>query len=96
MTARIQTRASFRPAYSSLWRSGELAHRVERAPSKLADCVLCPRDCHVERLADKFAVCRSGRYVRVGSYFPHFGAEDRLRGTRGSGTIFFSGCSDET
>jgi putative pyruvate formate lyase activating enzyme len=31
--------------------------------------------------------------VRVGSYFPHFGEEDCLRGTRGSGTIFFSGCN---
>ena len=93
MTSRIQTRAPFRPAYLSLWKSGELAHRVERALGRLADCVLCPRDCHVDRLADKFAVCRSGRYVRVGSYFPHFGEEDCLRGTRGSGTIFFSGCN---
>ena len=91
MTTRVQTRASFRPAYLSLWRSDNLAHRLERALSKLADCTLCPRDCHVDRLADKFAVCRSGRYVRVGSYFPHFGEEDCLRGTRGSGTIFFSG-----
>jgi putative pyruvate formate lyase activating enzyme len=31
--------------------------------------------------------------VRIGSYFPHFGEEDCLRGTRGSGTIFFSGCN---
>jgi putative pyruvate formate lyase activating enzyme len=89
----IQRRSSFRPAYLSLWRSGELVSRVERALSKLGDCVLCPRDCHVDRLADKFAVCRSGRYVRVSSYFPHFGEEDCLRGTRGSGTIFFSGCN---
>ena len=45
------------------------------------------------RLADKFAVCRAGRYVRVSSYFPHFGEKDCLRGTRGCGTIFFSGCN---
>jgi putative pyruvate formate lyase activating enzyme len=93
MTRRIQTRDSFCPAYLSLWNSGELARRVEHAVSKLADCTLCPRDCHVDRLADKFAVCRSGRHVRVASYFPHFGEEDCLRGTRGSGTIFFSGCN---
>jgi len=93
MTARMQARASFQPAYLSLWRLGELVRRVEAAVSKLADCTLCPRDCHVDRLADKFAVCRSGRYVRVGSYFPHFGEEDCLRGRRGSGTIFFSGCN---
>jgi len=93
MTATVQVRDAFRPAYLSLWQSGELAGRVERALSKLGDCVLCPRDCHVDRLANKFAVCRSGRYVRVSSYFPHFGEEDCLRGTRGSGTIFFSGCN---
>jgi putative pyruvate formate lyase activating enzyme len=93
MASAIQRRSSFRPAYLSVWQSGELVARVERALSKLGDCVLCPRDCHVDRLADKFAVCRSGRYVRVSSYFPHFGEEDCLRGTRGSGTIFFSGCN---
>jgi putative pyruvate formate lyase activating enzyme len=102
MARAIQQRSSFRPAYLSLWQSGELVGRIELALRKLGDCVLCPRDCHVDRLADKFAVCRSGRYVRVNSYFPHFGEEDSLRGTRGSGTIFFSGwnlrcvCSAET
>jgi putative pyruvate formate lyase activating enzyme len=93
MARAIQRRSSFQPAYLSLWQSGELVVRVELALSRLGDCVLCPRDCHVDRLADKFAVCRSGRYVRVSSYFPHFGEEDCLRGTRGSGTIFFSGCN---
>jgi putative pyruvate formate lyase activating enzyme len=29
----------------------------------------------------------------VASHFPHFGEEDCLRGSRGSGTIFFSGCN---
>jgi len=29
----------------------------------------------------------------VSSAFPHLGEEDCLRGTRGSGTIFFGGCS---
>jgi len=38
-------------------------------------------------------VCRSGRYARVASAFPHFGEEDCLRGWKGSGTIFFSWCN---
>ncbi len=29
----------------------------------------------------------------MASYFPHFGEENCLRGWRGSGTIFFSGCN---
>jgi putative pyruvate formate lyase activating enzyme len=89
----VQTRVAFQPSYLNLWKSGELAKRVECGLSKLGDCTLCPRDCHVNRLADRFAVCRSGRYARVSSHFPHFGEEDCLRGTRGSGTIFFSGCN---
>jgi putative pyruvate formate lyase activating enzyme len=34
-----------------------------------------------------------GRDAVVATYFPHFGEEDCLRGSNGSGTIFFSGCN---
>jgi putative pyruvate formate lyase activating enzyme len=54
---------------------------------------VCPRDCDVDRLGDKYAFCKTGRYAVVGSYFPHFGEEDCLRGWNGSGTIFFSHCN---
>jgi putative pyruvate formate lyase activating enzyme len=47
----------------------------------------------VNRLEDKWAACKTGRYAHVASYFPHFGEEDCLRGWRGSGTIFFSHCN---
>jgi putative pyruvate formate lyase activating enzyme len=36
---------------------------------------------------------RLGAMPSFASYFPHFGEEDCLRGRRGSGTIFFSGCN---
>lgn len=93
MGRNVETRTLVPPAYLSLAESGELARRAERALSKLGDCVLCPRNCHINRLADRFAVCRVGRHARISSHFPHFGEEDCLRGTRGSGTIFFSGCN---
>ena len=93
MSITLQPRDRFKPCYVGLFESGELAHRVEDALKKLADCALCPRDCQVDRAAGKIAVCQCGRYARVSSYFPHFGEEDCLRGTRGSGTIFFSGCN---
>lgn len=86
-------RSKFEPAYLRLYESGELARRVEEALGALEDCTLCPRDCHVNRLANKFAVCKTGRYAVVSSYFPHFGEEDCLRGWNGSGTIFFSWCN---
>jgi putative pyruvate formate lyase activating enzyme len=81
------------PAYLALFESGELGRRVEIARGMLHSCMACPRDCKVDRLADKFAVCRTGRYAVVSSHFAHFGEEDCLRGGKGSGTIFFSGCN---
>lgn len=86
-------RRHFDPAYLRLYESRELERRVEVALGRLADCRLCPRDCRVNRLEDNFAVCKTGRHARVSSYFSHFGEEDCLRGTRGSGTIFFSWCN---
>jgi putative pyruvate formate lyase activating enzyme len=86
-------RRNFAPAYLHLFESGELKPRVELALAELAVCRLCPRDCEVDRLNDEAGVCKSGRYATVSSCFPHLGEEDCLRGTRGSGTIFFSWCN---
>jgi putative pyruvate formate lyase activating enzyme len=54
---------------------------------------VCPRLCRVDRLADTAGLCKVGRRAVVASHFPQFGEEDCLRGWRGSGTIFFSGCN---
>jgi putative pyruvate formate lyase activating enzyme len=81
------------PAYLEVWRRGELAARVEAALAELRECRTCPRDCGVDRLAGEKAVCRVGRHAVVASAFPHHGEEGCLRGWRGSGTIFFSGCN---
>jgi putative pyruvate formate lyase activating enzyme len=83
----------FEPAYMALYRAGELQKRAKAAVAGLADCKVCPRDCAIDRLSDETAVCKTGRYALVSSYFPHFGEEDCLRGTRGSGTVFFSMCN---
>lgn len=83
----------FEPAYLALYRSGELQRRARAALERLADCHVCPRNCGVNRLANKTAACKSGRYALVGSHFAHFGEEDCLRGWNGSGTIFFSWCN---
>jgi putative pyruvate formate lyase activating enzyme len=83
----------FEPAYLALHRTGELLRRVEEAIAGLGECRVCPRDCGVDRLADKTAACKTGRYAQVSSYFSHRGEEDCLRGWRGSGTIFFNMCN---
>ena len=90
---RAQVNRSSPAAYLALFESGELRQRVEVAREMLRSCTACPRNCRVDRLADKYAVCRTGRYATVSSHFAHFGEEDCLKGWKGSGTIFFSGCN---
>ena len=83
----------FEPAYLGIERDGHIPDRVEAALAELEDCCACPRDCHVNRLANESRVCHTGRHARVASYGAHHGEEYCLRGTRGSGTIFFSCCN---
>jgi putative pyruvate formate lyase activating enzyme len=72
----------------------ELERRAAEAHELLGErCVVCPRGCKVDRRADVAGLCAIGRHSVVASYYPHFGEEDCLRGRRGSGTIFFSGCN---
>ncbi|MCI0400981.1 MAG: radical SAM protein [Gammaproteobacteria bacterium] len=83
----------FEPAYLALYRAGALPARVTAGLAELLDSCACPRNCHVNRMANETRVCNTGRYARVASAFAHFGEEDCLRGWQGSGTIFFSLCN---
>lgn len=83
----------FEPAYLKSFEPGKLQRRVEEAVASLRKCRVCPWNCEIDRLANQTKVCRTGRYARVGSYFPHFGEEGCLRGWNGSGTIFFAWCN---
>ena len=61
------------------------------------ECHLCPRDCGVDRLKKGplgySGFCGENHQLRVGYVGPHFGEEPPVTGEKGSGTIFFSGCS---
>jgi putative pyruvate formate lyase activating enzyme len=84
----------FESAYLRLAHKGELKERVDQAWEHLRRCDLCARDCRVDRLQGiKGVLCRTGERAIVHSYGPHHGEEDPLRGWRGSGTLFFSGCN---
>jgi len=83
----------FRPAYLSLFENGILKDRVSQAEEILKSCCLCPRECGVDRSIDQKGYCRTGVQAVVSSYSPHFGEEDPLVGSRGSGTIFFAHCN---
>jgi putative pyruvate formate lyase activating enzyme len=88
----VRASSGFVPAYRRLGASA-LRRRAAGALDLLRVCRVCPRDCGVNRLEDRWAVCKTGRWARVSASFPHFGEEDCLRGWRGSGTIFFSLCN---
>jgi putative pyruvate formate lyase activating enzyme len=81
------------PAYRALLRDGRLQARAEEARERLVACRLCPRTCGARRLAGEAGTCGVRRHAVVTSAFPHLGEEDCLRGTCGSGTVFFGGCS---
>ncbi len=81
------------PGYLALYQRGELARRIEAAWAMLAPCRLCPHRCGVDRLRGERGVCRMGATVRVSSWTLHPWEEPPISGRRGSGTIFFSGCT---
>lgn len=55
-------------------------------------CNICPRNCRIDRTAAA-GFCGCSSVVRVARAALHFDEEPSISGTRGSGTIFFSGCN---
>ncbi len=80
------------PSYLNL-PEGELESRAAESREELTSCRLCPRTCKVNRNDGEKGYCAVSKRARVASYGPHPGEERPLRGTRGSGTIFFAGCN---
>ena len=71
----------------------EMTEREEALRGLLSDCTLCPHACHVNRLRGDHGVCRTRDDVMISSAGPHYGEEEPLVGSRGSGTIFFTSCN---
>ena len=59
----------------------------------LSDCVLCPRECHADRTAGKKGYCKATNELVVARAALHMWEEPCISGEKGSGTVFFSGCS---
>jgi putative pyruvate formate lyase activating enzyme len=81
------------PRYLKLAKSGELKKRAEQLAGRLSSCDICPRDCHVNRVAGERGYCHSGYLPIVASFCDHHGEEPAISGARGSGTIFFGNCN---
>jgi putative pyruvate formate lyase activating enzyme len=58
----------------------------------MAVCNNCPRKCNIDRLKS-VGICGVGESVKIARAGLHFGEEPCISSNKGSGTIFFSGCS---
>lgn len=56
-------------------------------------CTQCPRRCGVDRARGEYGVCGTSDRIRIARAALHLWEEPAVSGTRGSGTIFFSGCN---
>jgi putative pyruvate formate lyase activating enzyme len=65
----------------------------ERLLARLTACDLCPHACGIDRTTGETGLCGATDQLLVASCNLHHGEEPPLSGDRGSGTIFFSGCS---
>ena len=81
------------PVYLETYERGELEDRIETLMAILNECNLCPRACGVNRNRGETGYCQSDNHLTVSSVQPHFGEEDVLVGTHGSGTIFLTNCN---
>lgn len=59
----------------------------------LKDCTLCPRECHVNRTSGQLGYCRMPAAVMAARAALHMWEEPCLSGKKGSGAVFFSGCT---
>ena len=58
----------------------------------LKNCNLCPRNCGVDRTKN-VGFCGATDKIKAARAALHFWEEPCISGTRGSGTVFFSGCN---
>lgn len=66
---------------------------IEGLNRKLSPCTVCPFKCGTDRYSDSSGRCKTGSILKIASHNLHHGEEPPISGSRGSGTIFFSGCS---
>ena len=61
--------------------------------NKYEYCLLCPRKCGINRSTGQTGVCGVSSEIKVARAALHYWEEPCISGKRGSGAVFFSGCS---
>lgn len=59
----------------------------------LNKCIMCPRECKVNRNNNELGFCMASNKIKIGGYHLHLWEEPIITGEKGSGTIFFSHCN---
>ncbi len=80
------------PLYENLSES-EWEEKIEFFKKNYNPCQLCPRVCRAEREKNKKGICKTLGKLKIASCNLHYGEEPPISGERGSGTVFFSGCT---
>ena len=86
-------KVNHQPGYVRLYENGVLAERARALEELLRSCVVCPRMCRVDRAAGEVGACGVDARPKVAAMSIHPWEEPPISGDRGSGTIFFSGCT---
>lgn len=61
--------------------------------NKYENCLLCSRKCGINRRTGQTGVCGVSSEIKVARAALHYWEEPCISGKRGSGAVFFSGCS---
>lgn len=61
--------------------------------NKYDNCLLCPRKCGINRSTGQTGVCGVSSEIKVARAALHYWEEPCISGKKGSGAVFFSGCS---
>ena len=66
---------------------------IEEIDRYMADCTLCPRKCHANRLSEQCGFCGQTAQLMAARAALHYWEEPCICGDAGSGAVFFSGCN---
>jgi putative pyruvate formate lyase activating enzyme len=56
-------------------------------------CNICPFKCNINRKENNLGVCKIGGKIKISHISTHMWEEPCISGTKGSATIFFTGCN---
>lgn len=84
---------SCRVKQTSKHKIAQIEKALEKLNEQMQHCTLCPRNCGVDRINGQVGYCQLSDKIKIYKYKLHFGEEPPISGRRGSGIIFFSGCT---